>query len=243
MDKKDLFGFYEKLYFHEIDSREKLNARLQIPLTLIVSFAGVLAFLLQNYWHQGFSASALSFLSLFALSFVAWCFAAYYFVRSCFGNTYSFLPDAQSTEAYRQQLCVLYKSYENGAQVASDYFSDYLMSYYIQRSTENTNCNDRRCIFLHRTNYALIITAAFTVFSFLSFYLGGLEKADKKLIAQPSTIHLIMLNGDCMPNETPKNSPPPPPPAPPPPRQIREGVEIVKPRQPLSQSEGKSNDK
>lgn len=243
MDKEDVFGFYEKLYFHEIDSREKLNARLQIPLMLIVSFVGVLAFLLQNYWHQGFSASAVSFLSLFALSFIALCIAAYYFVRSCFGNEYSFLPDAQSTEEYRQKLCDLYKPYASGTQIASDHFSDYLMSYYIQRSTENTNCNDRRCISLHRTNYALIITAAFTFFSFLSFYLGGLEKADKKFIAQPSTINLITLNGDCMPNETSKNSTPPPPPAPPPPRQIREGVEIVKPRQPLSQSEGKSNDK
>jgi hypothetical protein len=53
-----------------------------------------------------------------------------------------------------------------------------------------------------------------------------------------------ILNGDCMPNEKSKNSTPPPPPAPPPPRQIREGIGIVKPRQPLSQSEGASmNDK
>ena len=124
MDKEDVFAFYEKLYFHEIDSREKLNARLQIPLTLIVSFAGVLIFLLQNYWHQGFSATALGFLSLFALSLIALIIATYYFVRSCFGNTYSFLPDAQSTEEYRQKLNDLYEP-----QIAADYFSGYLMGY------------------------------------------------------------------------------------------------------------------
>lgn len=115
---------------------------------------------------------------------MALCIAAYCFVRSYFGNTYSFLPDAQSTEEYRQKLCKLYEPYSNGAQIAADHFSDYLMNYYIQCSTENTACNDRRCIFLHRTNYALIITATLTFLSFLAFYLGGLDKVDKKSIAK-----------------------------------------------------------
>jgi hypothetical protein len=34
-EKKPLSEFYEKLYFHEIDAREKLYSRLNVPLALL----------------------------------------------------------------------------------------------------------------------------------------------------------------------------------------------------------------
>ena len=231
MEKKDVVALYEKLYFHEIDSREKLNSRLQTPLTLIVSFVGVLAFMLQNYGHQGFSLPAIAFLMLIALASIALTCAALFFVRSWYNNTYSFLPAAQDTESYRQTLIKLYEPYENGKQLASDYFSDYIMDYYVRYSSANTECNDRRSIYLHKTNGALIVTASIAFLAFLAFYFGGLDKANIKKAAEVSIVTPVTLNGGNMSNEPPKKAdPPPPPPPPPPPRQIREGIEVVKPK-------------
>ncbi len=230
MEKKDVIALYEKLYFHEIDSREKLNSRLQTPLTLIVSFVGVLAFMLQNYGHQGFSLAAVSFLFLLGLSAIALACAATFFVRSWYNNTYSFLPAAQDTESYRQSLIKLYEPYKNGTQLASDYFSDYLMDYYVRYSSANTECNDRRSIYLHKTNGALIFTALIAFLAFLTFYLGGLDKTNIKKATEISIVTPVTLNGGNVSQDPPKKIDPPPPPPPPPPRQIREGVEVVKPQ-------------
>jgi len=247
MEKKDVFQLYEKLYFHEIDSREKLNSRLQTPLTLIVSFVGVLAFLLQNYGHQGFSAAAIVFSMLIISSSAALAFAAVFFVKSWYNNTYSFLPSAQLTEDYRQTLIKLYEPYENGAQLASGYFSDYVMDYYIRYSSANTECNDRRSIYLHKTNSALIATAAVAFCAFLSFFFGGLDKANIRKPTEVSVVSPITLIGESMPNppkddQSGKVTPPLPPP-PPPPRQIREGVEVVKPKDVIPQPGSKKNGK
>ena len=227
MTKKDIFLLYEKLYFHEIDSREKLNSRLQTPLTLIVSFVGVLAFLLQNYGHQGFSLAAVLFSVLIVLSATALASAAFCFVKSWYNNTYFFLPLAQETENYRQTLIKHYEPYENGEQLASEHFSDYLMSYYVRYSSDNTECNDQRSIYLHKTNSALIITAAIAFLAFLVFFFGGLDKANIKNPTDVSIVNPVVLIGGNMSNEPKKSIPPPPPP---PPRQIREGVEVVNPK-------------
>lgn len=245
MERKDVFQLYEKLYFHEIDTREKLNSRLQTPLTLIVSFVGVLAFLLQNYGHQGFSVAAILFSVLIVLSSVALAFAAVFFVKSWYNNTYSFLPSAQLTEDYRQSLIKLYEPYENGAQLASDYFSKYVMEYYIRYSSANTECNDRRSIYLHKTNSALIVTATIAFLAFLAFFFGGLDKANIKKPTEVSVVSPVTLIGGNMPNP-PKNDQskkvtPPLPPPPPPPRQIREGVEVVKPKDVIPQPGNKTH--
>lgn len=248
MEKKDVFQLYEKLYFHEIDSREKLNSRLQTPLTLIVLFVGVLAFLLQNYGHQGFSVAAILFSALVVLSVAALASAAFFFVKSWYNNTYSFLPSAQDTENYRQTLIKFYEPYENGEQLASEHFSDYLMSYYVRYSSANTECNDRRSIYLHKTNSALIVTAAIAFLAFLALFFGDLDKANIKKATEVSVVNPSVPIGGNMSNQ-PKNDQPqkvilPPPPPPPPPRRIREGVEVVKPKdvvptQPGGKTDGK----
>lgn len=248
MDKKDTIQLYEKLYFHEIESREALNSRLQTPLTLIVAFVGVLAFLLQNYGHQGFSCAAIAFVTLIVASAIALGWSTVFFIKSWYNNTYSFLPSAHDTEIYRKSLIALYEPYENGNRLASDYFSDYLLDYYVRHSSANTECNDRRSIYLHKTNGALIVTALIAFLAFLAFYLGGLDKANIKKPTEISIVNPVTLHGGLMTqdakNDQPKKIDPPPPPPPPPPRQIREGVEVVKPTnavptQPVSQKNGK----
>jgi hypothetical protein len=67
MPKNPLFDLYEKLYFHEIDVREKLSGRLQTPMAIIFSLVGVLAYLLQNFDKDTAGIAAVSFAPLFAI--------------------------------------------------------------------------------------------------------------------------------------------------------------------------------
>src|SRR6266702_776536 len=52
MTNTELKQFYEKLYFQEVESRDKLHARLQLPLSLILAITGAVVFLFQNFDYQ-----------------------------------------------------------------------------------------------------------------------------------------------------------------------------------------------
>ncbi|WP_218141811.1 hypothetical protein [Nitrosospira multiformis] len=157
--------------------REKLSARLQMPMTLIVTLCGAQAFLLQNYKYHTFSGLMYSFWVLIVVSFALLMVTICYFVRSWWNHTYSFLPSAQVNEDYRQSLIEFYKTCENGEQLAAEHFTDYLRTHYICCSAANTVCNDIRSVYLHKTNGMLIITAICTVGTFLVFSFGSLGEA------------------------------------------------------------------
>ena len=233
MDSKHpIFKLYEKLYFHEIEMREKLSARLQIPLALILSLTGLLAFMLQNFERSLSNMASIFFVVFLVLSAFALAASVYYFVRSWFGHTYSFLPSAQDTENYRQELYKTYDPYEDGKATADGHFDEFLCLYMIRLSSINTQCNDKRSIYLHKTNASLIIVASLALVSFLIFYFGDLDKGRQSKPLEVKIIQPLDVQGAFMSDkkpELPKKINPPQPPPPPPPRQIREGVEIIIP--------------
>ena len=188
MPKNPLFDLYEKLYFHEIDVREKLSSRLQAPMAIIVSLTGVIGFLIQKLDINQYSNTAILFKFLLVINAVSLFIATYYFVRSWYGNTYAFLPSAEDTESYRKLLETTYKSYKKGDAIAENHLNDYLCSYYIKCATQNTRCNDLRSLNLHKTNRSLIIATLFVAISFIVFFFGGLDKA---AINKPSEIVIV----------------------------------------------------
>lgn len=241
MSKNPLIDLYEKLYFHEIEVREKLSGRLQTPMAIIVSLIGVLTYLLQNFDKDHSSAPTVTFLCLFALSVGTLVTAVYFFVRSWYGNTYAFLPSAAATEEYRQLLQKTYEQYKDGDSLAKTYLDDYLCTKYIECATKNTQCNDLRSLHLHKTNGTLIASTVLVAVTFLVFFMGEL---DRTKVSKPTEVVIVKpvdVKGTIMTEKKPEPAKqvvsPPPPPPPPPTRLIREGVEIVKPLQ------EKTNDK
>lgn len=244
LSKKEFLQLYEKLYFHEVDSREKLNARLQMPLALLISLIGVVAFLLQNYEHRGFSPSAILFSLFLTGAVVALIAAIYYFILSWYGNTYAFVPSAAEIEKYRQTLLDTYRPYDEGNKLAANYFHQYMLKSYIDSSSVNTACNDNRSINLHKTNTALIFSAVIAFVAFLMFFFGGLQKGQISKTPEAKVEVTIKTGGVQMSND-PKGTvaKPPPPPPPPPLRQIREGVEVLKPQPPTQPNPKPPEDK
>lgn len=168
---------YEKLYFHEIESREHLNGRLQTPLGIIMSIIAILAFMLQNLNKDVWSLGSLIFYIFFFGSVLSIGISIYFFVRSWYGNTYSFIPSAGETEAYRKILIDTYKPYPDGKNIAESYFDEYVLNCYINCSSINTACNDERSINLHKTNTFIIVTGISAFFAFLMFYSFELDKS------------------------------------------------------------------
>lgn len=234
MAKNPLFDLYEKLYFHEIEVREALGGRLQLPMAIIVSLLGIAAYLLQNLDNKCSGFTATAFLCLLVLSCIVLLVAIYFFVRSWFGSTYAFLPSAEATEQYRQLLQKTYQEFPNGDSLAEEYLNDYLCTKYIECATQNTKRNDQRSLNLHRTNGTLIIATALFASSFIVFFAGDLNRTKTSKPTEVIIVKPIDIKGTTMTDkktEPPKEIvKPPPPPPPPPTRLIKEGVNIVKPQ-------------
>jgi len=193
-EKNPLCELYEKLYFHEIDVREHLSARLQLPLALIVSMIGALAYMLRNFDKDAahnFPAYLFIFLLIASTEFLI--VSVIYFVRSCYGHTYEFLPCAEESDKYRKQLLETYKDWENGEDLSITYLKDYICNYFIKCSTVNTRCNDKRSLYLHKTNKHLIISVAFAGMSFLAFHFADLDKEQKNKFVQVKIMHPVEI--------------------------------------------------
>lgn len=182
MEENKLFDLYEKLYFHEVEAREKLSARLQIPLAISLALLGVIANIIKGLSFSLTSIWCYVFWAVFGLSVILFIISLKYFVRSFYGHEYQFLPSANETEKYRQKLIETYKDYEEGESLSKKYFNQYIYSYYNDCSSANTKINDSRSEALHKCNTYLIFCALPLAIAFLTFTFGGVDKnsADKE---------------------------------------------------------------
>jgi hypothetical protein len=172
----NLFELYEKLYFHEVEAREKISSRLQIPLAIILAIISVFAHIIKGITLKCPGGWHVFFWLLFLLSLILFLLCISYFCRSFYGHSYQFLPSAKETENYRQQLIETYKEYEDADKLTNKYFEEYVFKYYNECSSANTKVNDLRSELLHKCNTFLIICALPLVGSFLLFTLAGIDK-------------------------------------------------------------------
>lgn len=199
MDKQNIFELYEKLYFHEVEAREKISSRLQIPLAILLSITSVFAHIIKGIsldnhclWNVIFGLTFLSSLILFVYSMS-------YFIRSFYGHTYEFIPSAIETENYRQKLLETYKEYDDGESIAEQYFDEYIYKYYNECSSVNTKVNDIRSEFLHKCNTYLILSALPLVLAFLIFTLAGIDKNSVDKEYKIKITNPVDINKDIFP--------------------------------------------
>ena len=170
MNREQLFLFYEKLYFQELDRREKLSARLNVPLAVMVAIVGFLSFMLNNAPTELSSVAHCFFWALFLFTCGALSTGAWFFKSSWFGHTDKLLPTANATEAYRQQLIALYESYEEKEQLVEDGLKKYLYDYYKEFSSVNTVNNDARAYHLYLATYAITVAALFAFVTYIPYF-------------------------------------------------------------------------
>lgn len=219
MNEKELFDFYQRLYWHDIDAREHLNNRLQIPLGIIVALAGLLGFLLQNYEHKALNWTTGSFIGFLVAASIGLIFAVTLFVLSGYRHEYNFIPQATSMETHRIALENHYKSHPDPNISAAGAFNSYLLKHYIDYSSINTGINDERSRRLHQTNTAIIGTAIVLTGAFLVFYFGRLDKNHEDKTVKVLITSPIVMKGEVM---SQSQQIPPPPPPPPPARVVRD---------------------
>ena len=189
MNEDQLFQFYEKLYFQELDRREKLSARLNVPLAVLVAAIGFLSFMLNNAPSNLDSPAKIAFWCLFISSCLTLAIGSWFFKSSWFGHTDKLLPTANETETYRETLIDLYKEYDEKDSLVEGALKKYLYDYYKQFSSENTINNDARAYHLYRATSAITVAVLLAFVAFIPYFLVKPEgvKNDKQAATTSAT--------------------------------------------------------
>lgn len=172
MNLEERIDFYEKLYFHELDVKEKLDSKLKMPLTIFAVVFTMAIFLLnQIFVEKSFIASAIFWLS-YTTGWFSLGFSIVYFVKSWYGYNYKMLPIASRIEEYYLELKNFYEEMnkKESKQWHEEAFDEYLLTMFKSYSSHNTVNNDRKNFFLYRSITSLIIAFSLIAASYLPYY-------------------------------------------------------------------------
>ena len=181
LEYDELLEFYEKHYFHEVDMREKLLARVQISLAMFVAIGSLLSYMLSNIktfhlteWKCIVFTGAVATCAVFLI--IAFCF----FIKSFFNYTYQFIPTARVTEEYRLKLIETYEPYEDREELVKKYFKQYLFNIYVQCTTLNAENNELRSAHFHNTTKFLVPAFCCALVALMFFYFAKVNKEETK---------------------------------------------------------------
>lgn len=176
MEDKELFDFYEKLYFHEIEIRSDMSNRLQIPFAILFAIANIGSYIIS---HSDFTYKcSISYIYYFLLiiSTIFFALSGYYFIRVLVGNKYHFLPQANVMEQYRMAILEYYEKNKNIPDNSQNDFKRYLYETYNDCSSKNTITNDKRSYFIFKCNEFLICCTITLAVAYMILICSGINK-------------------------------------------------------------------
>jgi hypothetical protein len=195
MTRDDRFKLYEKLYFQELERREKISARLTLPFGAILATVGLLSFMLNSSTQPHANTWRLLFWSLFSLSSIALLVGAWFFRKAWFGHTDKLLPTAYQIEDYHQKLSSTYEEFDTHDELVKTHFNNFLFDYYVRDSSINAVNNDERSYNIYRASFGLTLAVLLALVTAVPFYIGNTSSGASQM--------------------TEPKAPPPPPPPPP----------------------------
>lgn len=179
MDEDKVFSLYEKYYFHEFDSRDKLVARLQLSLAILTAVVGFAVYLVAKVDIKGAYGSGAIFAFWFPLVVSAVCMlrACQWYLRALWGHTYECVPLASEMEKHRRSLVAYYEGRAEGLDSARSMFRKALLDYYIDCSSRNASINAGRYLNIHYSIRALVCSLPPLGFAALTGFATGIVKS------------------------------------------------------------------
>ncbi|WP_312918228.1 hypothetical protein [Stutzerimonas kunmingensis] len=185
MSKFDLFELYEKLYFHELEIKEKITTRVQLVFTLMVMLYTVASYMLRMLDYSSAVGVVVLFLLFFGAFGVFSALAIPQLIRAFWGNVFQCIPSPCETEKYRAEvegyckdIISFNKENPDNKQPEIDVsveVKDYLYEKYKDCAAHNTVVNERRSVFVHEAFKWLIISAVPLLVAALLFIVIDLD--------------------------------------------------------------------
>lgn len=175
----EAMNYYEKLYFFEMEAREKLVTRAQIPIALIISTLTAIAYLSSNTNTDQITRPLVLFY-LFITATTCLSLISIFFTKKLLsGHTYLFLPSALTLEKFRKDCIAKFSSVPDSEKWLESWtnisFKQELCERLIECANHNFYINKERFRLFWRAIGFTTISAALLFISFAIFFLGNLK--------------------------------------------------------------------
>lgn len=184
MKKSNRIDLYEKMYFHELDRREKIASRMSTPLGALIGTLGVIAFLVNSDAQIDNGTARGAFWVLVSASVASLVIGGWHFRKAWFGQTDRHIATAAEIDAYHTQLEDKYREYPDSI---DEYFDQFLLDTYRRSATTNALNNDQRSTALYYAGCWLTGAVVLSLLSTVPFYFGKDSAHDRQQAVAAAT--------------------------------------------------------
>ncbi|MBC6987075.1 hypothetical protein [Alteromonas sp. BZK5] len=158
MKNDENLKLYEKMYLFEIERREKINARLNLPMAVIVAIFGLLSYVFNFDTNSFTTCENFVFYILLLFASISLFVACYHFKNCWSGLVDQYMPTAEDIEDYYQSLESTYAGFDEKEDLVKSYFNKFLLQSYTEYGSFNAKNNDYRSEQLYFTVRALSVS-------------------------------------------------------------------------------------
>ena len=170
MDAKEIRNLYVEAYEYELQYKDTLNARLNLPVTGLIVLVGAVAYLLNNISKLTTHWVAITFYVLLALLVLSIGFALYFLIRIIFGPKYGYISQLSEIDRYIRQIEQYNEEADEEPIALSEELDDLLKQQYCKCTSRNQQNNDCKSGYLARCLYAMIVATVILVVSGVPYY-------------------------------------------------------------------------
>lgn len=166
LTEKELYFHFERIYFHELQRKEQIFGRLNIPLAVMVALVGFYAVILATDYKSLEGSAAFSFGFASAVSGWLLMIGAYFFTDALLGKMDTALATPNSLEAWRRQLQEYYSLEHDAERIIAESIKNALYADYMSCASLLTVNNDRKASSLYFCNMSLILATALALVAY-----------------------------------------------------------------------------
>lgn len=204
--KIELLNHYEKLYFHEMEVKEKIIPRVQLNFAFLATIFTVVIYMVRMVdYSESFKFIVLFYISIGIFIFISY-FSVSNLIRAFWGYEYKGLPTPDETEDYKfkleqhnKEITKYNEKYPNNQQDLNrvqELVSNYLYNQFKGCATFNAYVNDSRSVFIHQSIKWIFFSLVPFIFCCIFFLIGDLDSSSpqkKQALSEKSeSSHLLI---------------------------------------------------
>lgn len=204
MTHEKLYDFYEKVYFAEIEMKDKLHGRVQTVFSLIVIAATVLTYLAKNTAFESDLPLACLVGTLTALSFILLLYSCWRLKKAFWGNAFKYCPSSADINTYHLGLIQFEKDFKDYCSTNSIPYNDehnaeqgltkFITTELINCSSWNSQQNEIRSSEIFESAKIFFISLVPLLIAVSIFLLADLDSASPRKTSTPNYLLVPLEN-------------------------------------------------
>ncbi|WP_273761176.1 hypothetical protein [Aeromonas hydrophila] len=185
MNRESLFKMYEKSYYHEMETREKIAGRVQINFALAAAGFTVISYMIRMLdFDKNLFLIILCCISIFACLILSF-FCIKSLINAFWGNEYKGIPTANEIDRYRNELIahnakidIYNHNYPGNIQPSTNVEQktyDFIYEKFRDCSSHNSEINESRYLSIHDSFRWLLYSGIPFLISISIFIMGDLD--------------------------------------------------------------------